>query len=130
MCVGLVLVNGPGTYSQYRSFSTDDMIEFSTGQQVESQGPGINSFVDMEGYCVDFEGDMFCFTCPLEGRVNIFIIGIGFPFLSWVGIRVYKADWWIIAAGITGMFIMFYRFLDDFFSFSIGSPLPVWSCTF
>ncbi len=38
---GSVLVNGPGTYSGDRSLSTDEILEFSTGQQVDSQGPGI-----------------------------------------------------------------------------------------
>ncbi len=39
--VGSVLVNGPGTYSGDRSLSADEILEFSTGQQVDSQGPGI-----------------------------------------------------------------------------------------
>ena len=38
---GSVLVSGPGTYSSERSLSTDDILEFSTGQQVDSQGLGI-----------------------------------------------------------------------------------------
>ncbi|MEI7434870.1 MAG: hypothetical protein WCJ93_11525 [Methanomicrobiales archaeon] len=38
---GSVLVNGPVTYSGDRSLSADDTLEFSTGQQVDSQGPGI-----------------------------------------------------------------------------------------
>ena len=41
--VGSVLVNGPGTYSGDRSLSADEILEFSTGQQVDSQGPGILS---------------------------------------------------------------------------------------
>jgi len=40
---GSVLVSGPGTYSSARSLSTGDILEFSTGQQVSSQGPGILS---------------------------------------------------------------------------------------
>jgi hypothetical protein len=40
---GSVLVNGPGTYSDYRILSTDEILEFSTGQQVDSHGPGILS---------------------------------------------------------------------------------------
>jgi len=40
---GSVLVNGPGTYSGDRSLSADEILEFSTGQQVDSQGPGILS---------------------------------------------------------------------------------------
>ena len=39
--VGSVLVNGPGTYSGERSLSADDILKFSTAQQVDSQGPGI-----------------------------------------------------------------------------------------
>ncbi|MCX6698524.1 MAG: hypothetical protein NTV68_01140, partial [Methanomicrobiales archaeon] len=38
---GSVLVSGPGTYSNDRSLSTDDILEFSTGQQVDNQGLGI-----------------------------------------------------------------------------------------
>jgi hypothetical protein len=38
---GSVLVSGPGTYSGDRSLSVDEILEFSTGQQVDSQGPGI-----------------------------------------------------------------------------------------
>ena len=41
--VGSVLVNGPGMYSGGRSLSADGILEFSTGQQVDSQGPGILS---------------------------------------------------------------------------------------
>ena len=41
--VGSVLVNGPGTYSGDRSLSADEILEFSTDQQVDSQGPGILS---------------------------------------------------------------------------------------
>ncbi|MEI6841098.1 MAG: hypothetical protein WCK53_07520 [Methanomicrobiales archaeon] len=37
---GAILVSGPGTYSSERSLSTDDILEFSTGQQVDSQGLG------------------------------------------------------------------------------------------
>jgi len=40
---GSVLVSGPGTYSSERSLSTDDILEFSTGQQADSQAPGILS---------------------------------------------------------------------------------------
>jgi hypothetical protein len=40
---GSVLVSGPGTYSGERSLSADDTLEFSTAQQVDSQGPGILS---------------------------------------------------------------------------------------
>jgi len=40
---GSVLVDGPGTYSGNRSLSTDEILEFETGQQVDSQGPGILS---------------------------------------------------------------------------------------
>ena len=40
---GSVLVAGPGTYSGKRSLSADDTLEFSTAQQVDSQGPGILS---------------------------------------------------------------------------------------
>jgi len=40
---GSVLVSGPGTYSGERSLSVDDTLEFSTAQQVDSQGPGILS---------------------------------------------------------------------------------------
>jgi hypothetical protein len=49
---GSVLVNGPGTYSGNRSLSTDEILEFETGQIVESQGPGIlteNLFVNSCG---------------------------------------------------------------------------------
>jgi hypothetical protein len=38
---GSVLVSGPGTYSGERSLSADEILEFSTAQQVDSQGPGI-----------------------------------------------------------------------------------------
>ncbi len=38
---GSVLVNGPGMYLGVRSLSTDDILEFSTGQQVDNHGPGI-----------------------------------------------------------------------------------------
>ncbi len=38
---GSVLVSGPGTYSSERSLSADDTLEFSTDQQVDSQGLGI-----------------------------------------------------------------------------------------
>jgi hypothetical protein len=41
--VGSVLVAGPGTYSGDRSLSSDDTLEFSTDQQVDSQAPGILS---------------------------------------------------------------------------------------
>jgi hypothetical protein len=41
--VGSVLVNGPGTYSGDRSLSVDEILEFSTGQRVDSKGPGILS---------------------------------------------------------------------------------------
>lgn len=40
---GSVLVNGPGTYSGDRSLSSDEILEFSTAQQVGSRGPGILS---------------------------------------------------------------------------------------
>jgi hypothetical protein len=40
---GSILVSGPGTYSGKRSLSADDILEFSTAQQVDSQGPGILS---------------------------------------------------------------------------------------
>ncbi len=40
---GSILVNGPGTYSGERSLSADEILQFSTAQQVESQGPGILS---------------------------------------------------------------------------------------
>jgi len=40
---GSVLVNGPGSYWGNRSLSTDEILDFSTGQQVDSQGPGILS---------------------------------------------------------------------------------------
>jgi len=40
---GSVLVSGPGTYLGERSLSADDILEFSTEQQVGSQGPGILS---------------------------------------------------------------------------------------
>jgi hypothetical protein len=40
---GSVLVNGPGTYSGDRSLSIDEILEFSTAQLVDSQGPGILS---------------------------------------------------------------------------------------
>ncbi len=40
---GSVLVSGPGTLESYRSLSTDEILEFSTGQQVDSQAPGILS---------------------------------------------------------------------------------------
>ncbi len=40
---GSVLVAGPGTYSGERSLSSEDTLEFSTGQQVDSQAPGILS---------------------------------------------------------------------------------------
>ncbi len=38
---GSVLVSGPATIESNRGLSTDENLEFSTGQQVESQGPGI-----------------------------------------------------------------------------------------
>jgi hypothetical protein len=41
--VGSVLVNGPADYSGNRSLSSEDILKFSTDQQVESQGPGILS---------------------------------------------------------------------------------------
>jgi hypothetical protein len=39
--VGSVLVDGPGTYSGIRLLSADEILEFSTAQQVDSKGPGI-----------------------------------------------------------------------------------------
>ena len=48
---GSVLVSGPGTYSSERSLSTDDILEFSTGQQVDSQGLGILSESLMVNSC-------------------------------------------------------------------------------
>jgi hypothetical protein len=39
--VGSVLLTGPGSYSGNRILSTDEILEFSTAQQVDSQGPGI-----------------------------------------------------------------------------------------
>jgi len=39
--VGSVLVSGPGMYSGDRSLSSDEILEFSTGQQMDSRGPGI-----------------------------------------------------------------------------------------
>jgi len=41
--LGSVLVNGPGTYSGDRSLSANEILEFSTAQQVDSEGPGILS---------------------------------------------------------------------------------------
>jgi len=41
--VGSVLVAGPAQYSGERSLSSDDTLEFSTDQQVDSQAPGILS---------------------------------------------------------------------------------------
>jgi hypothetical protein len=38
---GSVLVSGPGTIESNRGLSTNEILEFSTGQNVESQGPGI-----------------------------------------------------------------------------------------
>jgi hypothetical protein len=40
---GSVLVAGPAEYSGVRSLSSDDLLGFSTDQQVQSQGPGILS---------------------------------------------------------------------------------------
>ena len=37
---GSVLVNGPGSYLGDRSLSADEILGFSTGQQVDSQEPG------------------------------------------------------------------------------------------
>jgi hypothetical protein len=38
---GSVLVTGPGTIESSRGLSADEILEFSTGQRVDSQGPGI-----------------------------------------------------------------------------------------
>ncbi len=38
---GSVLVSGPGTMTSNRAFSTDEILGFSTVQQVDSEGPGI-----------------------------------------------------------------------------------------
>ena len=57
---GSVLVNGPGTYSGDRSLSADDILEFSTDQQVDSQGPGILSESLMVYSCGSSSAGVIC----------------------------------------------------------------------
>ena len=63
---GSVLVSGPGTYSSERSLSTDDILEFSTGQQVDSQGLGILSESLMVNSCGSPAAGVTCGSDSLD----------------------------------------------------------------
>jgi hypothetical protein len=65
---GLVLVNGPGTYSGARSLSADDTLEFSTDQQVDSQGPGIFSESLMVYSCGSPSSGVTCGSDSLDAE--------------------------------------------------------------
>jgi hypothetical protein len=63
---GSILVSGPGTYSGERSLSADEILEFSTGQQVDSQGPGILSESLSVYSCGSPSSGVTCGSDPLD----------------------------------------------------------------
>ena len=65
---GSVLVSGPGTYSSERSLSTDDILEFSTGQQADSQGLGILSESLMVNSCGSPAAGVTCGSDSLDAE--------------------------------------------------------------
>jgi len=65
---GAILVSGPGTYSSERSLSTDDILEFSTGQQVDSQGLGILSESLMVNSCGSPAAGVTCGSDSLDAE--------------------------------------------------------------
>ncbi len=65
---GSVLVSGPGTYSGERSLSADEILEFSTAQQVDSQGPGILSESLMVNSCGSPSSGVTCGSDSLDAE--------------------------------------------------------------
>jgi hypothetical protein len=64
--VGSVLVAGPTQYSGERSLSSGDTLEFSTGQQVDSQAPGILSESLMVYSCGSPSSGLSCGSDSLD----------------------------------------------------------------
>ncbi len=65
---GSVLVSGPGTMESNRGLSTNEILEFSTGQQVDSQGPGILSESLMVDSCGSPSAGVTCGSDSLDAE--------------------------------------------------------------
>lgn len=65
---GSVLVDGHGSLKSNRDLSTDKILEFSTGQQVDSQGPGILSESLMVNSCGSPSSGVTCGSDSLDAE--------------------------------------------------------------